>query len=98
MRAFKRGLSSDNLYYLVNITCIIARFKPGEYSDEYSPPGQYETVDYTSRAIFSDFAPAYYARFPRNKILLHLNIDHRKTKSLKIISKSMKKISYMNKY
>ena len=86
----------------MNITCIIARFKPGEYSDEYSPPGQYETVDYTSRAIFSDFAPAYYARFPRNKTgnktLLHLNIDHRKTKSLKIISKSMEKISYMNEY
>ena len=64
----------------MNITCIIARFKPGEYSDEYSPPGQYETVDYTSRAIFSDVDRLNMLNFLRNSIAFDLNIDHRATK------------------
>ena len=56
-----RGKYTNIISYLVNITCIIARFKPGEYSEEYSPGSEYETVDYTPRGLSKLFIDVTHA-------------------------------------
>ena len=92
--------------YLVNITCIIARFKPGEYSDQYSPGSEYETVDYTPRGLSKLFIDVTKSRRHTcmklckicNKFnqTLHVNTITNATESLRTLSELLEK-NYISK-